>query len=165
MSFSRILVTASAALALWVSPAFAQYKPPQPTLIATLSGTCKKFTLSKDDLSSVCVGRLTNEEYRDNRVAFTFYLRKGSRLVFSGPGLKQQHLNADTVRQPIDRISLLVGPDQLGPPGPANGECRYTNPYKGVSEVRCVARDTDGGAEAAFVSDGGVPAIQKFGQR
>lgn len=125
-------------------------------------GNCEKLSLAANDLTKGCDGRLMNEVFSNGRTGFTFAMRQGPVVTFSGiaPQVKQ---GPDAAVQPIDVVIWNFNSGPARPiPIPAVGRCRFTNPYKGRATVSCTATAKDGEYSAEFVTDGSPPTGRNF---
>jgi hypothetical protein len=145
----------------------ASANPPQATgaldlaYLATMKGACSRLVMGGQDLSGACQPQILNQVYRSGRTGFTFVAGDKAIVSFSGMGQDQTHDNPDEANQPIDKVTFTqIGADTKAEP--ATGVCSYTNPYKGPSTVKCVAKTARGEFSATFVSDGAEPAVTKF---
>jgi hypothetical protein len=107
-----------------------------------------------------CDNKIVNVEYPNGRVGFVFTLKKsgqtGAVISFFGDGVKQIHLDPNTVSQPVDRVHFTFqgSTDDFV----AVGSCRFGNPYLGrPSTVVCSADTKSGSFKGAFTSNGDPP--------
>jgi hypothetical protein len=160
---SALVVVVGAGLGI---PA-ASAKPPEGKggldleYLATMKGACSRLVLGGQDLSGACVPKIVNQVYRSGRTGFTFVAGEQTIVSFSGMGQDQTHDNPDQANQPIDKVTFTQ-PGSGPAAEPATGVCSYTNPYKGPSTVKCVAKTARGEFSATFVSDGAEPSMMKF---
>ena len=127
-----------------------------------MDGECQKLALPGHDVTQGCAGHLANEAYANGRTGFTFTLRSGPVVTFSGiaPQVKQ---GPDAAIQPID---VVIWNFNSGPARPIPmrvvGRCKFTNPWKGPATVSCTATAKDGEFAGEFVTDGAPPAERTF---
>jgi len=126
-----------------------------------MDGECQKLALLGQDATRGCDGHLANEVYANGRTGFTFTLRTGPVVTFSGiaPQVKQ---GPDAAVQPIDVVIWNFGSGARPIPNPVVGRCKFTNPYKGQATVSCTATSKDGEFTGEFVTDGAPPAERTF---
>jgi hypothetical protein len=127
-----------------------------------LKGRCAQFQAMGYNMTPVCEPHMVNENYRTGRSGFTFVFNHGSVLTFTGMGSRQVKTSADSVVQPIDGIIMTSGRGPKTSSYPAVGQCAFTNPYKGVAQVRCSATTDAGPYVALFVTDGNAPETKVF---
>ena len=131
--------------------------------IATMNGKCSKLVFAGHDGSKACVPKVINDVHKDGRVGFTFVVGDLAVVTFSGMGQQQVKDAANTASQPLDEVVFtLTGTGAKPNTIKAAGVCTYTNPYAGPGKVDCTAHTSQGLFEAAFVSDGRPPSMQKF---
>lgn len=131
------------------------------TALLLMNGECQKLALSGKDVTEGCDGHLANEVYANGRTGFTFTMRTGPVVTFSGisPQVKQ---GPDAAIQPIDVVIWNFGSGARPIPIPVVGRCRFTNPYKGQATVNCTATAKDGEFSGEFVTDGSTPSERTF---
>lgn len=128
------------------------------TSMLTLTGKCQQLIAGNRDMTKGCVGKVININYDDGRSSFYFVIGDLAVLTFGGMGSQQVKLNADEVVQPIDTIIFgLNGAGAKPNDVHAVGSCKYTNPYKGKSFVRCESTTSQGKFSADFETDGKPP--------
>lgn len=124
-------------------------------------GECQKLMLPGYDFTRGCDGHLANEVYANGRTGFTFTMRTGPVVTFSGiaPQVKQ---GPDAAIQPIDVVIWNFGSGAHPIPNPVVGRCKFTNPFKGQATVSCTATSKDGEFIGEFVTDGSPPSERTF---
>ena len=127
------------------------------THIANETGTCSKLLVSGHDFTAACQSRVSNIDYSDGYVSFSYSAGRDFVLTFAGNGRRQVHDGPDTAIQPIDTMSSSIA-GQSSKPSRVVGSCRFSNPYKGPAIINCGV-DIEGGgrAQAEFESDGNLP--------
>ena len=125
--------------------------------VGVLSGSCDRLVGFGNDLHAECTGKVANVEWSDGRDSFTFTLRNGGVLTFSGSGKGEIRQGPGTVVQPLDVVFATV--QDRSQSIRAVGSCRFSDPYQGVMAIICDAQTAQGGFSATFTTDGRPPDI------
>ena len=128
-----------------------------PRNVGVLTGSCDRLVGFGNDLRSECDGRVANVEWSDGRDSFTFSLRGGGALTFSGSGRAEVRQGPSTVVQPLDVVFATVRGKSESIR--AVGSCRFSDPYQGVVAIVCDAETAEGGFSATFTTDGRPPEV------
>lgn len=129
--------------------------------LMTMEGECQQLNVLNHDFTHGCEPRFVNEVYADGRTGFTFTLRTGSIVTFSGRAAQVKQ-GPDAAIQPIDTVIWNFGSGARPIPAAAVGRCRFTNPYKGPATVDCSATSKEGEYVGKFVTDGAAPTERTF---
>ena len=126
--------------------------------IATLGGQCQSLVVANDNHNDVCGAQLINIAYVSGESSFMIAVGDGNMVSFFGRDSTAVG-NAATIA--ISRITATFGDDTTSLS--ARGQCRYTNPYAGVSTVTCNATTARGlRYSLVFRSDGNPPTVQRM---
>lgn len=124
--------------------------------IATLNGTCQSLIVADDNHNDVCGSQLANVAYRNGESNFMVDIGNGNRVSFFG----QDSAAVDGAAViTLSRVTVALGREMNS--YVARGQCRYTNPYAGVSTVVCNATADGHRYHLTFRSDGRPPNIQR----
>ena len=125
--------------------------------IATLNGSCQSLVVANDNHNDVCGSRLINVAYVNGDSSFMIAVGDGNMVSFYGRDSSAVG-NAATIA--ISRITASFGDETTS--DTARGQCRYTNPYAGMSTVTCSATTSRGlRYSLTFRSDGNPPQVER----
>lgn len=151
------LATAAAvALGLGSLAATAQDNDRGTPGVALADGECLSLVIAGGDRTGDCLGEVASITYPDDTVMFVF--SAGSLKVgFSGEGGQVRGIDALTAELPVAFVTVGEVDGDMSVK-PAEGTCRFTDPYRDVpATVECSAV-ADGSLHAGrFLTDGRRP--------
>jgi len=124
------------------------------TMVA--GGTCSELIVGAENYSSSCNGEAASVTLDDGTIMFVF--SAGDRTVgFSGDGRAVTRTGVGQAKFSVQFLSIGKGQSDLDVVMPADGICRFGDPFSGPATLECNAKSQLGTISARFVTDGRRP--------